>query len=122
MLALHLLNADNIQVAGKTTGIPTIPVPDAGKLTSASNTAGAAQKSAEVPQQKPDDRPSIIIVDILGYGGGNSDDGAQPEKMNRRDNTGQHSYNTNGAVQILGHGELTEQEKQFLNEDERRRL
>jgi hypothetical protein len=122
VLALHLLNADNIQVAGKTTGIPTIPVPDAGKLSSASNTAGAAQKGAEVPQQKPDDRPSIIIVEILGYGGGSGDDGAQPEKINRRDETGPHSYNTNGAVQILGHGELTEQEKQFLNEDERRRL
>jgi filamentous hemagglutinin family protein len=122
VLAVRVLNADNIQVAGKTTGIPTVPVPDAGKLSSASNTAGAAQKGAELPQQKPDDRPSIIIVEILGYGGGNGDGGAEPETIKRRDDTGPHSYNTNGPVQILGHGELTEQEKQFLNEDERRRL
>jgi hypothetical protein len=117
-----VLDADNAQVGGKTTGIPKVEVPDTGKLASASNATAATQKSAEEPQ-KPYDRASIIVVEFLGYGGG---DGTAPQpddaKEKRDDKASPHSYNTNGAVQILGHGELTEQEKQFLSEDEKRRL
>ena len=54
--ALLVLNAGNIQVGGKATGIPVVTPPDLGALTSASNTAGAATKSAEAPR----DRKSVV--------------------------------------------------------------
>ncbi|MDD5201302.1 MAG: filamentous hemagglutinin family protein, partial [Terrimicrobiaceae bacterium] len=76
--ATKVLNASNITVAGKSTGVPTAPVvaaPNIAGLTSASNTAGAANQAAENvarqarQQPSPDETPSDITVEVLGYGG-----------------------------------------------------
>ncbi len=78
--ATRVLNADNIAVVGKTTGVPTAPVvaaPNIAGLTNASNTAGAANSAAESvakqahQQAAPEETPSIIDVEVVGYGGGN---------------------------------------------------
>ena len=86
LAATQVLNASNIAVTGASTGAPSAPAvsaPNVGGLTAASNTAGAsstaataaaaqtAQRPAESapPAEEP---PSIITVEVLGYGGGES--------------------------------------------------
>lgn len=74
--AVQVVNAGNIQVGGTATGIPTITAPNIGALSAASNTAGAAAKSAEPPTAGGNnDRASVFIVEVVGYGGG--DNGGQ---------------------------------------------
>jgi Filamentous haemagglutinin family outer membrane protein len=71
--AVQVLNTGQIQVGGTSTGVPTITVPNIGALTGASNTAGAASKSAEPPTAAGgSDRASIFIVEVIGYGGGDT--------------------------------------------------
>jgi hypothetical protein len=74
--AVQVVNAGNIQVGGTTTGVPTVTAPNIGALSAASNTAGAAAKSAEPPTASGNnDRASVFIVEVVGYGGG--DNGGQ---------------------------------------------
>ncbi|QQO17699.1 filamentous hemagglutinin family protein [Bradyrhizobium diazoefficiens] len=71
--AVQVVNAGNIQVGGTATGIPTVTAPNIGALSAASNTAGAAAKSAEPPTAGGNnDRASVFIVEVVGYGGGDS--------------------------------------------------
>jgi filamentous hemagglutinin len=73
--ALQVLNIANIQVRGTAVGIPTAVTPNTGALTAASNTAGSTVNTAtEIAKQltttQQPDIPSIITVEVLGYGGG----------------------------------------------------
>ncbi|HSI16021.1 MAG TPA: filamentous hemagglutinin family protein, partial [Chthoniobacter sp.] len=78
--ATKVLNADNIQVAGSSTGTPAAVAPSApniGGLTAGnqSQAAGssAAEEAAKRQQQQTTQEeapPSIITVEVLGYGGG----------------------------------------------------
>lgn len=79
--ATAILNASNIAVAGSSTGTPTAPVvsaPNIGGLTAASSAAGAgmnaaseAMKQSVQSQAAPstEEAPSIVTVEVLGYGG-----------------------------------------------------
>ncbi len=70
LAALHVVNAANIQAQGTVTGAPTVQAPNIGGLTEASNTAGAAAQQAAGPRQGSGNvQPSIIIVEVLGFGG-----------------------------------------------------
>ena len=68
LAALQIVNAANIQVQGTATGLPTVQGPPVGALTAASNTAAATQQTA-VPTQSNAGQASVMIVEIIGYGG-----------------------------------------------------
>jgi len=74
--ALHVITNGNVTVAGTSVGIPTVIAPNIGGLTAASNTAGASSNAAEqvanqaATQTQQQELPSLITVEVLGYGGG----------------------------------------------------
>ncbi|MBO4224090.1 filamentous haemagglutinin family protein [Bradyrhizobium neotropicale] len=124
LAALQILNAANIQAQGNTTGVPTIQAPNIGGLTEASNTAGAAQQVAKPAQTGTAEQPSIIIVEFLGFGGGDSET-PQPDLQNsddRRKRSQLPDYDPNGAFRAVGNGRLTEEQRSSLTERERRNL
>jgi hypothetical protein len=124
LAAVQIVNAANIQAQGKTTGLPTVEGPPVAALTSANSTAGAGQQTA-APEQQKNDRPSVIIVEVVGYGGAGGDDGTspQPQQDQKRSNSGeQRSYNANGNVRVLGYSTLTDSEMTDLTEAEKQAI
>ena len=93
--AVQVLNANNIAVGGATSGAPAAPavsVPNVSVATSAGATAGAATQTAtqqnnarqEAPPPSTDDTPSIITVEVIGYGGGEGEDEDEEERRRRQ--------------------------------------
>lgn len=70
-VATVILNQSNSVAAGTNNALPSISVPDVGALTTGSNTAGAAAKSADTPTAAGGngDRASVFMVEVIGYGG-----------------------------------------------------
>ncbi|WP_163157855.1 filamentous hemagglutinin family protein [Bradyrhizobium uaiense] len=121
LAALQVVNAANIQVQGTSTGIPTVQGPPVGAQTAASNTSAATQQAAAPPPQNSG-QPSIVIVEVLGYGGG---DGGAPDSRKDEQNPraqDQHSYNQNSVLQLVGNGPLSETQRQALTAEERASL
>lgn len=81
--APKVLNADNISASGTSTGVPTAPTvaaPNISGLSSASSSSAAANSAANSvsnqaaqKSQEPIETASVITVEVLGYGGGDSD-------------------------------------------------
>jgi hypothetical protein len=124
--ALRVLNTDNFDVKGEVKGVPqeTAPVTLAVESgnegqKAASDAAAAATRQAS---RRMDDLPSIITVEVIGYGGGNGTphQDNRPEQQRNRDD--RQSYNPNSAFQIVGAGRLTETQKSRLTEEERRKF
>jgi Filamentous haemagglutinin family outer membrane protein len=101
-----LLNSFNIQTTGTVTGISYTPPPNAAALATNSNANTAIQQTGLPAQSNNNDRPSIIIVEVLGYGGG-GDTPFQDQQDNdqRRKARDQEGYNQNSAVQFVKFGE-----------------
>ena len=66
-------NADNISVGGASVGVPQVAVAPLGALTAAAS-AEANADAAAPGQDGASDQASIIIVEVLGYGGGDGKD------------------------------------------------
>ncbi|MCK9915644.1 filamentous hemagglutinin family protein [Microbacteriaceae bacterium K1510] len=122
LAALQVLNAANIQVQGTATGIPTVQVPNVAGALTANNAAGSAQQTATPQQGSGAAQPSVIIVEVLGFGG---DDGAparKPEDDQRRGAPERHTYNPNANVQVLGYSTLSDSEMIGLTEEEKQAI
>jgi len=114
--AAQVLNADNIQVQGTKIGVPVAQTVNVGALTNAAAAAGAVSKVAQdMAKQQQNDalgkQPSIISVQVLGFGDGNTSILGSGN-----------SYDPNSPVQVLGAGPLSEARKKSLTEAERRQL
>jgi filamentous hemagglutinin family protein len=129
--AVAVLDAFNIQAGGKVTGVPVVQPPDFGTLVVVANTAGAAGKSLEINNDCKDkdkdgcksDHPSVIIVEVLGYGGSDASDTPPPAKQPPKPNAEKKiNYNLNSPFQVLGNGQLSEEQKNFLTADEKQKL
>lgn len=103
LVATQVLNSYNAQVGGIAVGLPSAPAVDAGALTSASNVTAATQQAA-TPAPAANNRPSVIIVEVLGYGGG---DGSTPEPASNDVYTikKRQSYNQDSPLQVTGLGD-----------------
>ncbi|MEI8340360.1 MAG: filamentous hemagglutinin family protein, partial [Verrucomicrobiota bacterium] len=94
--ANQVLNAGNIQVGGVSSGTPAsnVSAPNLGGLASASNAQGATSSAADQVGKQgrgdsaaQDDIPSIISVEVLGYGGGDDDDDHELNRKNKQNQT-----------------------------------
>ena len=124
LAALQILNAANIQVQGTSAGIPTVQAPSISSALSTSNATAATQQTA-TPTQGANAQPSVIIVEVLGYGGGESDSDAK--RRNGNEQSGRQGatpigYDPNSKFQVIGNGELTDAQKEKLTESEREGL
>jgi hypothetical protein len=120
LAALQIVNAANITVQGTATGIPIVQPPNISGALTASNAAGAAAQQATTPQQGPGNaQPSIIIVEVLGFGGGDGSGSRPAQRDERRGTSGKQSYDPDSSVQVIGNGELTRTQRDQLTERER---
>lgn len=77
LAALQVLNAANIQVQGESKGLPVLASVNVNALASASAAANSASQAAQDVMRKSQDdarrnQPSVISVQILGFGSGTS--------------------------------------------------
>lgn len=79
LAATRVLNANNIAAGGSTSGAPPAPPPPAAPNVSGATAASAAsagnnasaQAATKTPSDQPkEEAPSVISVEVLGYGGG----------------------------------------------------
>ncbi len=123
--ALQVVNAANITVQGTATGLPTVASPNIGALDSAASAAGAATKTVTSPAQNSTTaQPSVLIVEIEGYGG---DDGQnEPATPNQitplQKKHERQSYDETSPYQVVGLGEMTDAETQSLANETRHRF
>ncbi|KAF0807282.1 filamentous hemagglutinin-like protein [Alcanivorax xiamenensis] len=115
--ALQVVNAENIQVQGDSTGLPAVAAVNVGALTSASNAASSAVQAAEqVGRRYQQQQPSIINVEILGYGE------ERLEAGGGRTSAAPASRPGEGMVEVLGAGPLSANQMGMLTPAERRGL
>jgi filamentous hemagglutinin family protein len=70
LAALQVLNSFNIQATGTVTGLTFTPPPNVTGALSAQSTSGALQSNVAAPAAQSGSGPaSVIIVQVIGYGG-----------------------------------------------------
>ncbi|MBV8925076.1 MAG: filamentous hemagglutinin family protein, partial [Bradyrhizobium sp.] len=119
LAAPTVLNSFNAQ-AGNVLGLAFTPPPNTAALTTASNATAATQQSGIPAPGQQQDQPSVILVEFLGFGG---DDGSgQPRSPNdgtrKSPADGRQSYNPNSAVEYVGAGAFTDEQKRRLIDSE----
>ncbi|MGT2505775.1 filamentous haemagglutinin family protein [Cupriavidus basilensis] len=129
LAALQVVNAANVQVQGKATGVPTIAAVNVGALSNASAVASTAATAAQEAVQRArgearQNLPSIFTVRVLGFGDERPQDGgtdAPPTPAGR--SAGATRYDESKLVQVVGLGANFEPGRLArLTDDERRRL
>lgn len=132
LAALQVVNAANVVGQGKTTGVPALAAVNVAALTSASAAAaGATQGAQETTRQQQAaarrNLPSIISVQILGYGsepvsGAGAPGASAPAGGNPPAGAATQGYDPRSIFQMVGNGELDAAQKARLTEPEQRGL
>jgi filamentous hemagglutinin family protein len=125
LAALQVVNAENIQVQGKSAGMPTIASVNVGALSNASAAAAQAVTAAQdvLQRERAATRqalPSLFTVKVLGFGNEQADEGGVGKVKGGEPQAS--SYQPAGVVQVLGAGPLTAPQLQALTPNERRGL
>lgn len=117
--ALVVLNTDNIKVGGESKGVPKAQAPVV-NLTAETKDKAASDAVKDASQQgSGSERPSVIIVEVLGYGGGTGDDQRRQDDEDTRKRGQSGLQDPRSRVQVLGAGELSYDEAQRLAEAKR---
>ncbi|WP_353189801.1 filamentous haemagglutinin family protein [Pandoraea pnomenusa] len=123
--ALAIVNAANVQVQGKSTGLPVIAAVNVGALTNASATAAQAATAAQDAMARDraaqrQSAPSIFSIRMLG----GPDAGAPSADRKGASSAPQAraGYDPSSAFQLVGNGELTEAQKMQLTREEKAHL
>jgi hypothetical protein len=85
--ALRVVGVENIQVSGNVAGVPKVAAPNVVALTEADKTvAAAAEKLGAMaqPQTKPEELPSIVTVEVVGYETPNPDGSPAPRNTDEQ--------------------------------------
>ncbi|KVS74127.1 filamentous haemagglutinin family protein [Burkholderia cepacia] len=114
--ALRVVNADNIQVTGKATGIPLVQAVNTGALTAASSAASAASQVAQdIAKNNASGvapRRWTISVQVEGFGDNGPDGGS---KRRRSEQVG---YDSTNSVSLLGFGAAGATQRALLSKEE----
>ena len=88
------------------------------------NTDPATPTPAAVPPPSTNEQPSVIIVEVLGFGGGEGKDvqPANPQQRNRQRQSNNSNYEPTGMVRVLGDGAVTAEGMTPLTQEERTTL
>ncbi|WP_266157144.1 filamentous haemagglutinin family protein [Dyella silvatica] len=116
--AAQVANADNIQVQGEKIGVPVVQSVNVSALSAASAAASAINQAADDMSRKQQDdarskQPSIISVQVLGFGDKTSSVESRPSGAD---------YDPHSPIQVLGAGRLSDAKRQVLTAAERQRL
>lgn len=116
--ALRVVNADNIQVTGKASGIPLVQAVNTGALTAASAAASAAtQVAQDIAKNNASGvsaRRWTISVQVEGFGDAGGDGGKKHKQ--------QVGYDASSSVSIIGFGQAGPSQRAVLTAEERARL
>ena len=129
--ALVVLNADNIKVSGDSKGVPKAEAPTVTLSVETKDKVAADAVKDASQQNAATAQPSVIIVEVLGYGGGDgsseglrndsqTEKARREEEERRRRRSDAQGYDASSPYQVIGLGPLSDSQIATLAAEKRR--